>query len=34
MIVFGSMYIQTNEYLTLKSVWSTYAFYKERLDSK
>ncbi len=24
MIVFGSMYIQTNESLTLKSIWSTF----------
>ncbi len=34
MIVFDSMYIQTNESLTLKSVWSTFAFYKEKMDSK
>ncbi len=31
MIGFDSKYNKTNESLTLKSVWSTFAFYKEKI---
>ncbi len=34
MIVFGSMCIQPYESLTLKSVWSTFAFYEENVYSE
>ncbi len=34
MIVFGSMYIQTNESLTLESVWSTFCLLQRKIGLK